>query len=140
MILCALALTSCLAAAPVPKGPPKPEGLEGDWKVVVLTSGGALRAPDEAPLSVVIKGDKMTVNGEGPEERATFTLDPKQSPSTIDLKPAASGDGASALKGIYKIDKGVLTLCFGTQGDRPKEFRSPARSSVVLIILERVSK
>jgi len=43
------------------------------------------------------------------------------------------------VKGIYKLDKNALTICFALEGaDRPKDFK-PAKLNGVMV-LEKVKK
>ena len=55
-LLAAIALTS-FVAAPVPKEPPKPESLDGEWKVVQILHGGKPRdveMPTETSKGITI--------------------------------------------------------------------------------------
>ena len=59
--------------------------------------------------------------------------DPQKSPAgpegrggslTRDARAAATTgpDADKTMKGIYKLEKGVLTICLNHNGDRPKDF------------------
>jgi uncharacterized protein (TIGR03067 family) len=145
--LTAVVLTS-LIAAPIPKEEPK-KGIEGEWKVVEFVKGGTPREKDRLG-TVTFKGDQMTIsmttNGRKRDETLTFTLDPKAKPMTIDLRPVkgANDQGVrkdQVVKGIYKLEKDKLTICFGLDAtERPKEFKSEKDSKVGMFVLERVKK
>lgn len=136
-VLTALALAS-LVASPRAEDP-KPESLDGEWRVVELVKDGTAEKKDK--LAVTIKGDKFTVIGGTREEASTFTLDPKAKPAAIDLKPEKGNKGVESAKGIYKLEKDTLTICAGLDGGaRPKEFKSEKGGGTVLFVLERVKK
>lgn len=138
-LLTAFALVS-FVAAPVPKDAGKPESIEGEWKMTEFVKGGKPRP--EQLATVTIKGDKLTISDGEREEVVTITLDPKADPATIDLKVEKGKGREQTIKGIYKIEKGKLSICFGMDGDadRPKEFKSDADTKTGLMVLERVKK
>jgi uncharacterized protein (TIGR03067 family) len=120
--------------------------LEGEWKFTAVTKEGKV----EEKLSVAkltAAGDKLTVRFETRAELAEFTLDPNAKPASIDLQPLDK-DGnplkkgekeMAVVKGIYKIEKDVLTMCFALDGgERPKGFKS--EKGTILMVLEKVKK
>lgn len=143
-LLVALALTS-FTAAPVPKADPAKDAkaaLQGEWKPVTVISKGV----DETKKSnewgrAVISGDTFTIRAEKKDVIvATITIDHNATPKTFDLKTLDEGREL-VIKGIYKLEKDQLTLCFGIGGgDRPKEFKSEEDSDIRLVVLERVKK
>lgn len=65
----------------------------------------------------------------------TFKADAAK--GTIDFTPGDGPAKGKTLLGIYKVDGGVLTLCFAAAGrERPKEFATTDRA-VVLATYER---
>jgi uncharacterized protein (TIGR03067 family) len=137
--LVAIALGSIIAA-PVPKDAPKQtESFEGEWVLIAIVHEG--KRLDMKPGVVTFK-DRVYTLSYGPDnpenELVTFTFDPKANPMTIDFTPQGEN---LVIKGIYKIEKDKLTICFGMDGtDRPKEFKSEADSRTGLIIVERKKK
>lgn len=140
-LLVALALGS-FVAAPVPKEPPKPVGIEGEWKIVEFVKNG--RPREKGPATMTIKGDKMTISDGKRDEIAAITLDPKTNPATIDIRPEKNGNPAppdKVVKGIYKIEKDKLIICYSMDdAERPKEFKSDPDSKTGMFTLERVKK
>jgi uncharacterized protein (TIGR03067 family) len=116
------------------------ERLQGTWKVLKMVDSGRPGPADEVQKTrLVVAGDKLTVQMDGkPEELATFTLDPGKKPAAIDIRPAK---GRELVKGIYKLEKDQLHICFAKDGkDRPKEFASTQEARSSLVVLERVKK
>jgi len=103
--------------------------LEGTYTVVVLEKDGKTAEKEilEA-VKVTIKGDELTMfidkKGEKDEKKAKVKLDDSKTPHTIDVTPADGIDKGKMFPGIYKVEKGELTLVFAERGDRPKEFKS----------------
>jgi uncharacterized protein (TIGR03067 family) len=142
-LLVALALAP--VAAPVPKADPLQEAkqnFQGEWKMVKYVSGRAADDPQEVTDGkMVVTGDKLTVHFRG-EERGTFTLDPKADPPTIDITMAMKNLGKDVVvKGIYKLEKDKLTVCFGLNATaRPKEFKVEKGTDTAMFVLERVKR
>jgi uncharacterized protein (TIGR03067 family) len=113
--------------------------LEGTYKVTALEKGGKA-APDELTkgLTVTFKGDEFLLNVMGEEKKAKVKVDASKTPRTIDIVP---GDGESKGKtfpGIYKVEKGEVTIAFTEEGDRPKEFKSEGQT--VLLTMKKDEK
>ncbi len=115
------------------------EAFQGEWKFISFSKSGEEDSKEElAKAKLVVSGDKMTFTRRGKDDPVTFTLDPKATPATIDLK-AKEGGKEIMVKGIYKLEKDTLTICFGLDAsERPKDFK-PAKGNG-LLILERVKK
>src|SRR5262249_37449624 len=97
--------------------------LEGKWKFVSLTVDG-----DEAPQDFIkngwwsFRGREITMPGPN-KEKITFEVDPSRSPRTIDLTGADGPSKGKKMLGIYKLQKGRLTICF-SGGKRDSESRT----------------
>lgn len=112
------------------------EALQGEWKVVTFTKLNRDNPELAKKGTVVIADDKLTIHLDGKGDPLTFTLDPKADPPAIDFKAPQS---KKTIRGIYKVDKDKLTICFGIEGSpRPTEFKSGRDDSIMVI--ERVKK
>jgi uncharacterized protein (TIGR03067 family) len=143
-LIAAFALVS-FTAAPVPKADPVQEAkqnFQGEWKLTwILKEGRPVTKEELMNAKGVVKGDRMTVTLGDDSETGTFTLDPKADPAALDFTLDGEDRAPVVVKGIYRLDKDKLTLCFASPGeDRPKEFASPGGSHTVLIVLERAKK
>ena len=67
-------------------------------------------------------------------DKESLTLDVKQDPKHITLKP--DDENIPAMQGIYKIEEDVMTLALGRQG-RPEKFESEAGGMTLLLTLKR---
>lgn len=116
--------------------------LEGTWKIVSLKVDG-----DDAPAQFIqqgrwsIKGELIAISGPG-GGKSTFKVDPSQSPWRIDMTGSEGPGKGKTIKGIYKLEKGRLTICFpGGKQDEPQDLPRPEKfdggSGRSLIILER---
>lgn len=112
--------------------------LQGMWKTEKMIKGG-----NEAPADVIktwkleCKGKRFIPHGDKHDDPADFALDASKSPKTIDIKP----EGGETMKGIYELTGDRLKICFAEPGqNRPKEFKSPAGSDLILLVLKREKK
>jgi uncharacterized protein (TIGR03067 family) len=99
--------------------------LEGTYKVTALEKGGK-PAPKELmeSLKVTIKGEEFLIKVGDDEKKAKFKVDSSKTPNTIDITPSEGPEKGKTFPGIFKIEKGEVTVAFTEKGDRPKEFKS----------------
>jgi uncharacterized protein (TIGR03067 family) len=86
-------------------------------------------------MTVTFKGEQMVVSVKGDDKTAKVKVDSSKSPATIDISPAEGPEKGKTFPGIYKVEKGELTLVFTEKGDRPKEFK--VEGEAVLLKLKR---
>jgi uncharacterized protein (TIGR03067 family) len=108
------------------------KAVEGDWvatgfdgKGVKLSKADLKKLP-YARRDVVIAGNQITAEFGGKKETRTFKLDNSKTPAQIDLTATVDGKSETS-HGIYKIEKGVLTICATEQDKaeaRPTEFKA----------------
>jgi len=104
------------AVEPEP-GPNDAKAILGNWKIVKITIQG--KEDDSYKDRVMrITKEKFALIGKDDkdEDPATYSLDPKKKPAWIDLT-----EKNKTLRGIYKLEKGKLTLCI------PEEDKDNAR-------------
>jgi uncharacterized protein (TIGR03067 family) len=120
---------------------------KGTWRFAALESE---EKGWEAPWPTIktwrwVVGDKE-IAGPDPvagNSKASFKLNPKKSPKQIDITFPDGLGGGKTFQGIYKLDKGTLTVSLrndvkAAQG-RPKDFVFRGDAGLTLLILKRVS-
>ncbi len=113
--------------------------LEGSYTVVSMEKGG-MPAPKDLTqkVKVVFKGDSLVINIGGDEKKAKIKADSAKQPHTIDISPLDGEEKGKTFPGIYKIEKGDLTLAFTEKTDRPKDFKSEGET--ILLKLKKDEK
>jgi RNA polymerase sigma factor (sigma-70 family) len=108
--------------------------LQGTWQVVSMEKAGLVALDPD--LRFTFAGDQLTWSSAGVRTPPwPYTLDPSQDPKAIDLA-AATG----ALRGIYRLDGDMLTLCLNhdpVNGKRPTAFRAPPEAPDVGLYILR---
>lgn len=118
--------------------------LAGTWQAVSYALDGNQASPQDMKKIQLIfdaQGNTKALNDGKLFIATSTTVDPSVLPMTIDLK-FTEGDlkGKSSL-GIYRIEKGVLTICRAAPGNpRPTEFSSLPGSGQTLMSYEQVKK
>jgi uncharacterized protein (TIGR03067 family) len=114
--------------------------LEGKYKIVQAERDGkqAEKALTDA-VTVAIAGDALTMEGPGGDPKvAKLKVNPDAKPATIDLIPQDGPEKGKTFPGIYKLEKGELTLAFSEKGERPKDFKSD--NEAILLRLKKAEK
>jgi uncharacterized protein (TIGR03067 family) len=136
-----------LAAAPPqragdvdPEPPANPKAalraIQGTWKAVKLEHNGKANKGPFREGIWVFEGKEITLRDERGKEwfKGTFVLGRDRRARTIDITWAKG----KTQKGIYKIEKGALTLSRGAD-ERPKGFTDAGKAGKPgLLTLERV--
>lgn len=113
--------------------------LEGAYTVTVLEKGGKSAPKDIIDnLKVSIKGDTFTIviksDDKSDEKKAKIKVDITKTPHTIDILPSDGPEKGMTFPGIFKIEKGEVTIVFVEKGtDRPKEFKSEGEGMLMRI-------
>jgi uncharacterized protein (TIGR03067 family) len=101
--------------------------LQGEWKMVSgIADGYAMPEAMVSNCRRVCKADELNVTmGEQLIMKAKITLDPSQSPKTIDYQVIEGPTKDKKHLGIYELDGDTLKSCFGApDAERPREFES----------------
>ncbi|WP_406697063.1 TIGR03067 domain-containing protein [Singulisphaera sp. Ch08] len=113
--------------------------LQGSWSLVSLdVNGESLSDQPEAPSLLVSNALYVTVR-DGRRTSYGFRLEPSTDPKAIELTLENGPDKGQILKGIYKLEGDLFTVCHGLtpQDDRPVEFSTGAESGHTLIVWRR---
>jgi uncharacterized protein (TIGR03067 family) len=150
-VLMSAALGLARADDKAPKDPPKdaPKGaaedkglkaLEGTYKLLSVEKDGKLAEKGLIDaVTVQFKGDEFVMAFSADDKKvAKIAVKPDDKLSTIDFAPTDGEYKGKTLPGIYKLDKGELTIAFSEKGDRPKEFKS--EGDAYLMKLKKVEK
>jgi len=125
-----------------------PTDLDGDWKIVRLTSHGVDRDPQiMGNIIYRIKGNKCQYMNNGVVVNDfKWTRDETLRPWTLDIEyigdnPQTKQQYAGGVKAIYRMVDGKLERNYADPGqERPTEFKSTMDNGHTLILLERVAK
>jgi uncharacterized protein (TIGR03067 family) len=114
--------------------------LEGTYKLTYAERDG--KAAEKAlieTVTVTIKGDEFVMSFSADDKKVSkIKVTPDAKLSTIELTPQDGLEKGKTFPGIYKIEKGELTLAFSEKGDRPKEFKSD--NEAILLRLKKAEK
>lgn len=116
--------------------------LEGTWTATSWQRGDGIIGKDDVKTELVFDKDNNysfptginRISGKG-------TFKTYAGKNHIDFTPADGRAKGKTLQGIYKVEKDTLTLCFRPAGaERPTEFKSNDRSTVLAIYTKKVKK
>ncbi|MGQ0553843.1 MAG: TIGR03067 domain-containing protein [Planctomycetota bacterium] len=115
---------------------------QGTWVFEsVIVGGETLPADLFKEMSVTFDGAAYSVKvGDLVVEAATMTIDPSQSPKTLDAKVTAGPNEGASILGIYEISADTLRACVDPDGkERPMEFKADSGSRT-LVVHKRLRK
>ena len=146
--LCLLLLTPVCLADDVEVEPPASakaqlRKMAGTYRVVHFEYAGQASTPQQLGTMKVI----LTKDGEGTFHRGNevfqskMVLSPTKRPSEIDSTYSNTDWKGKTGKGIYKLEKGVITFCYALPGgERPTKFETGPNTSLTLYKLERIEQ
>ncbi len=143
---CVLLLLAVLCVAP---GPPKPKPakpdpsaaalkeLQGEWVITRQEFDGVVVPVTREP-SVTFSDGRMHLADGDYRPEGKVTLDAGKSPATIDVQWLSGPQKGKLGVGIYRLEKGVLTICLRAEADgaRPADF-SGAGKCVHVVTMRR---
>jgi uncharacterized protein (TIGR03067 family) len=142
-LLATMVAGAALAQEKTDKTDKTSKDLDGAYKATSLQKGDKVAEKELTDaLSFVIKGEDLTVvidkKDDRQEKKAKIKIDAAKTPAAIDITPADGPERGKTFPGIYKLDKGELTIAFAEKGDRPKDFK--AEGDVTLLKLKKDEK
>ena len=111
----------------------------GTWRFASVEVGGrpmpleGLKGP-----TLVLEGDRFTMNEPAGATHGSFAVDPSARPKTMDVTFTDGPEAGKVIRGIYELDGDTYRLCIGTAGkSRPAAFVSKPGSGDVLEVMKR---
>jgi uncharacterized protein (TIGR03067 family) len=116
------------------------EKLAGKWTFASREEGGKETPAEQLKTMILtLDGDKFTVkDGDKVVQAGTYTVDPGQTPKTVNAT-VTEGDGkGTTMLGIYELDGDTMKCCFDPEGKkRPTEFKSTEEAKTILMVHKR---
>lgn len=112
---------------------------EGTWRFQsVEMDGKALPAEGFQENTLILNGDRFTVEMGGPALHGLYEVDPTATPKTIDVTFGDGEDRGQTVQGIYELEGETYRVCLGLPGKpRPADFTSKPGSGQILEVLKR---
>jgi uncharacterized protein (TIGR03067 family) len=129
-----------LAAEPEPEVQAELQKLQGTWLYESYTTDGKTEDAEKLKTRTFLVGaDAFLVRQDGKIVQAgKLRLDPERKPKTFSGEVQAGDPKGATLLGIYELDKDTLKFCYDPAGnERPKEFKSEAKSGTIYAVLKR---
>ena len=114
--------------------------IEGTWQLIGGEQNGQREPAEDVESSrLEIVGDQHSVNVGDAVMKGTHTLDRSQTPMTIDSMDTVGPFENLPLKGIFKVEDDVFTVCFAAPGaERPTEFTTTDGKAIMMHIWRRL--
>jgi uncharacterized protein (TIGR03067 family) len=134
-----LNLVAQAGAAP---GKDSGDNLKGEWKCMNgIRDGQPLAQGTQDKLRLVMTRDVYSTYLDNRLLfKGRYRLAPAEKPKQIDIVATTGENQGRTSKGIYRLEKDTLTLCYVAPGkDRPTDFKSEPGSEVTLVVWKRTS-
>jgi uncharacterized protein (TIGR03067 family) len=116
------------------------KALQGTWQARRVEVGGIPVEEFAKTCQLVFEGEqfRVLINGQLQDRGAVTRRDAGKNPKEFDFEMTEGPQKGLKYIGIYRIVDDTYTSCFVAAGEgRPREFASPAGSSVTLNVLKR---
>ena len=117
--------------------------LEGTWRLVSgEIDGRKVPRGDIKDVSMVIRGDRVTI-AEGKQiSQAEIRVNPAAKPKQIDTKYLSGPEKGFTALGIYELDGNTLRICHTSKAKpkRPEKLETAENSRLVLAVWQRAMK
>lgn len=117
---------------------PDIQAMQGNWEMTSWQINGAeLIRKKGQKVKATIAGNRYVLDPRKGDRAldARFKIDASRSPKQIDF---LDDQGKVEIKGIYKIEGDVLTICWLDENNRPTDFVTRDRPGYRLFVLKRV--
>ena len=114
--------------------------IEGIWELMSGEQNGQDEPAEDVKSSrLEIDGDQHSVAVGDSVMKGTHKLDTSQTPMTIDSTDTAGPFENMSLKGIFKVEGDVFTVCFAApDAERPTEFTTKDGKATLLHVWKRL--
>ena len=114
--------------------------IEGTWKLISGEQNGQDEPAEDVKNSKLeIIGDQHTVTVGDAVMKGTHKLDTSQTPMLIDSTDTAGPFENMSLKGIFKVEGDVFTVCFAAPDtERPTKFTTKDGQATLLHVWKRL--
>lgn len=110
--------------------------LDGTYELREFTVNGRGSDEKDKMSTVTFKDGLMTVKLSMREDTAKFALDSTKKPAAIDFTPTSAE--SKTTPGIWKVEKGELTIVYNRSGARPADFRGTGEGVVKLVMAKAI--
>jgi uncharacterized protein (TIGR03067 family) len=142
--LFALVSVCCLASFILAQDGKKDDvfSFQGKWSAIAYTEDGEVATRlEKTPIEWVFEKDQLMIIAHDQQVfklKGSFKVDNTSDPKGMDMKIDKQDDiPEQNMKGIYRLEKRKLTICYALEGKRPTTFESKQGTGVVLIVLEK---
>jgi len=134
-----IAIISCVLPVSSPKVPlDDAKLLQGAWAPVRWEFGGSAKPPSTIGSMKLTLTDGQYEFLEGPSlDAGGYAVRPDRKPKEMDIHGVKGPNAGHTIPAIYRFEHGRLDICYGLDGHRPKAFRSPKKSLVLLVVFSR---
>lgn len=113
--------------------------LQGEYTLKALSKGGE-SAPEEVIKAIEglnIKDDVFSLKVKGEAKTAKIKVDASKKPAHFDLTPQDGPEKDKTKMGVYKYEKGELTIVLSEEGDRPGDLEGKSEKQMKIVMTKK---